>query len=220
MKIIAHIPARQGSKRLKVKNLLPLMGEPMIGHVIKAGKGSKLLTELYVNTESSQIGDVARGYDTKVFARDEALAQDEVTQDTFNYDFIKKVNPDVLVLLNPVCPLIESSDIDHAIQEFLDAGADCLVTTTDYQLFAIYEDQGINFSLDKILPRTQDVLPIRLLNFAIGVWKAESFIRKFEQDGSACLFGKIIYQTLPKLKSIKVSDQEDFDLVAAIMKNK
>lgn len=214
---MAHIPARGGSKRLKLKNLLPLRGEPMIAHVIKAGKASKLITDLYVNTESDLIGDVARDYGVKVFQREESLAQDEVTQDTFNYDFIKKMEPDVLVLLNPVCPLIRAEDIDQAIEHFLSSDADCLVTTTDYQLFAVHENQAVNFSLDKILPRTQDVSPIRLLNFAIGIWKAERFIQEFETKGHACIFGKTIYWPLSKLRSIKISDQEDFDLAAAVM---
>lgn len=219
MKIIAHIPAREGSKRLKTKNLLPMNGLPLMAHMIKAGLGSRHLNELYVNTESDAIAEVAERYGAKVFRRDPALAQDEITQDTFNYDFIKKTNPDVLVLLNPVCPLIEAGDIDEALEIFLRERPDCLTTTTDVQIYGIHQEKALNFNPNGILPRTQDIEPIRFLNFGIGIWDAGAFVKKFERDGHACLFGKVRYHSLPKEKGIKISDETDFRLAEILMRD-
>ena len=42
-KIIAIIPARGNSKRLKNKNMLKLNGKPLIYHTIKAAIKSKLI---------------------------------------------------------------------------------------------------------------------------------------------------------------------------------
>lgn len=220
MKILAHIPAREGSKRLKVKNLLPMDGKPLIAHVIEAARASKYITSLYVNTESETIAKVGREYGAEIFKREERLAQDDITQDTFNYDFINKMNPDILVLLNPVCPLIETSDIDQAIERFLAERPDCLATTTDVQIYAIHENKPVNFNMNGILPRTQDLSPVRFLNFAIGIWDAREFRKKFEKDGHACIFGNVIYHTLPKDKALKISDEADFNLVELIMKGK
>lgn len=220
MKIIAHVPAREGSKRLKVKNLLPMNGKPLLSYVIEAGLGAKFIHEVYVNTESDRIAEVGQKYGAKFFHREDRLSQDDVTQDTFNYDFIKKMNPDVLVLLNPVCPLIESSDIDQALEIFLRERPDCLVTTTDIQVYGVHDGKPVNFDVNQILPRTQDISPVRILNFAIGIWDAKSFVRKFESDGHACLFGKVIYHTLPKEKGIKISDESDFRLAELMMKSR
>jgi CMP-N,N'-diacetyllegionaminic acid synthase len=220
MKILAHIPAREGSKRLKVKNLLPMDGKPLIAHVIEAAKASRYITGLYVNTESETIAKVAREYGAEIYKREERLAQDDITQDTFNYDFIKNMNPDILVLLNPVCPLIETKDIDEAIEKFLSQKPDCLATTTDIQIYAIHENKPVNFDTNTVLPRTQDLEPVRFLNFAIGIWDAKEFRRKFEKDGHACIYGKTLYHTLPKDKALKISDEADFKLVELIMKGK
>lgn len=220
MKILAHIPAREGSKRLKAKNLLLMDGKPLIAHVIEAARASKYITELYVNTESETIAKVGREYGAEIYKREDRLAQDDITQDTFNYDFITKMNPDVLVLLNPVCPLIETSDIDEAIERFLKEKPDCLATTTDIQIYAIHENQPVNFDTNTILPRTQDLSPVRFLNFAIGVWDAHEFRTRFERDGHACIYGNVIYHTLPKDKALKISDEADFKLVELIMKGK
>ncbi len=56
MKIIAEIPARAGSQRVKNKNMRLLDGKPMIYYAIKAAKESKMLTSIYVNTDSDEIG--------------------------------------------------------------------------------------------------------------------------------------------------------------------
>ena len=217
MKILAHVPARSGSKRLKSKNLLPMGGIPLIAHVIQAGLASRHITDLYINTESDIIAQVGSAYGAKVYKRDPLLAQDEVTQDTFNFDFIKQMRPDVLVLLNPVCPLIETQDIDEVLTSFLAGPYDAVVTTSDYQSFAMKSGEAINFNPHHILPRTQDVPAVRLLNFAISAWRAEAFMAQFTSHGHACLLPRTLYYPLPKDKGIKISDAEDFKMAQAIL---
>ena len=45
MKIIAMIPARKGSKRLKNKNLSLINGKPLIYYSVKAAKESKIFID-------------------------------------------------------------------------------------------------------------------------------------------------------------------------------
>ena len=52
MKIIAMIPARLGSQRLKQKNLQLLNGIPLISHAINKAKNSNIFNEIWVNSES------------------------------------------------------------------------------------------------------------------------------------------------------------------------
>lgn len=218
MKIIAHVPARAGSQRLKNKNLLPLEGIPLLAHVVKAGINSRYISEVYINTDSPEMAQEASKYGAKVYMREPSLARDEVTQDTFNFDFISKMSPDILVLLNPVCPLIQSSDIDSVLEEFLNKKADAIITTTDIQSFALMENRALNFNPDKILPRTQDVPLVRLLNFAISAWRADAFMAHFKATGHACLLPNTLYFPLAKDKSIKINDIEDFNIARAILK--
>ena len=57
MKIIGIIPAREGSKRLKHKNVYPLKGIPLIEYTIKAALNSKYFTQnnLYVNSNFDKV---------------------------------------------------------------------------------------------------------------------------------------------------------------------
>ena len=52
--IIAIIPARGGSKRLKNKNSLIVNGKPMIAWTIKSALNSKFINEVYVSSEDKK----------------------------------------------------------------------------------------------------------------------------------------------------------------------
>ena len=54
-KVVLHIPAREGSKRIPRKNLRKMNDSPMISYVIKESLESKITKEVYVNTDSSEI---------------------------------------------------------------------------------------------------------------------------------------------------------------------
>ena len=66
-KLIAHIPARAGSKRVKSKNLRMLCGKPMIAYAMECAKSCPEIDEIYVNTDCPIIGALAKEYGVKVF---------------------------------------------------------------------------------------------------------------------------------------------------------
>ena len=66
-KLIAIIPARGGSKRLKNKNIYPLLGKPLIAYSIEACLKSKHVSEVFVSTEDQAIADVSINYGAKIF---------------------------------------------------------------------------------------------------------------------------------------------------------
>jgi CMP-N,N'-diacetyllegionaminic acid synthase len=218
--VTAHIPAREGSKRLKEKNLQILGGKPLISYAVNAGLSSQYIDQLYVNTESEKIVEAVRYSGVKIYRRSSLLSQDHVTQDTFNYDFLKNIETDILILLNPVCPLVEAEDIDTLLEVFIKNKRDCLVTTSKYEMHALMGTTPVNFNSNEILKPTQEMPPIRLINWAIGIWNAKKFIEFFETNGYAALFGDIEYYDLPKSRSVKINTQEDLDLAECLLQLK
>ena len=63
---ICIIPARQGSKRLKNKNILNFFGKPMIYYPIKAAIRSKLFSNVFVSTDSKKIKALSEKYGANV----------------------------------------------------------------------------------------------------------------------------------------------------------
>ncbi len=75
-KPIAIIPARGGSKRLPRKNILPVMGKPMIAYPIEAAQKSNLFSEIIVSTEDHEIAEITSRYSVHILNRPIELAQD------------------------------------------------------------------------------------------------------------------------------------------------
>lgn len=218
-RFVIEIPARMDSKRIKQKNLRVLGGKPMIQYAIEAAKQSNV-SEIYVNTESDTIGHLAEDNRVKFYKRNPELSQDAVTSDTFNYDFIKKVRCEALVMVNPVSPLITGKDIDAVIDFYQKDDYDTVITVREERLQAFCEGKPVNFNPNAILPMTQNIPPVVLCAWSICVWRAKTFIESFEKNGYAVFSGKVGFFPMDPLKCIKISTEEDFQMVNAILESR
>jgi len=217
-RIVAEIPARLGSKRVKQKNLRLINGEPLISYAINAAKQAKTLAEVYVNSESDVFGEIAGKSGVSFYKRSPELAEDHIVSDQFNYDFLKNTEADVLVMINPVSPLITGGDIDAVVNYFKENDFDTVISVKEEKLQAFCEDKAINFNPDALLPMTQNIPPIQLCSWAVCVWRAETFIRSFESKGHAVFSGKVGFYPLSPLTAIKISTEEDFKFAEIVLR--
>jgi len=217
MKIIGEIPARIGSKRIKKKNLRYLNGKPMICYAIDAAKNSKLLDEVYVNSDSEVLGRLAKDNSINFYKRAKELCSDEAKQEEFNYDFIKNTAADVLVMINPVSPLLESIDIDNVIQYYLDNDFDTIITTEEIKQQAFCNGSPININPFELLQPTQEIPPIQLCAWTITVWKASKFIETYENKKYGAFSGKVGFYPMAREKCLKISYEEDFKLAESLL---
>ena len=118
-KIIALVPARIGSVRVKAKNLRLLGGKPLIYYIINTLKKVQNLDEIYINSDSDLFEQIAIRYGVKFYNRAKELATSESMIDDYIYDFCKKIPSDILAVANPTSPFIKPSDIEGALENFL-----------------------------------------------------------------------------------------------------
>ena len=216
-KVIAHIPARGGSQRVPRKNLKDINGLPMIAYSIKAAKKSQFIDELYVNSEDNEILKVGEKYGARPFKRKGDLASNSATSDQFNYDIIEKLSPDTLIMINPVCPLIGVEDIDMAISHYQKSDCDTLITSNSTKMQVFCEGSPVNIKTDEELKPTQENAEVHTLNWAITIWDASLFTKRFRELGYASLGSKRELFSLEAYKSIKVSYPEDFEFVTKLL---
>ena len=122
--VVAIIPARKNSKRLKNKNIYPVKNEPMISWAIRAAKNSKYIHDIYVSSDSSRILEISKENGAKTIKRPEFLAKDV----TFKMDAVvhatsviaKFRTPTIVISLQANSPEIKTSDIDKAIKKLID----------------------------------------------------------------------------------------------------
>lgn len=137
MSIIAIIPARAGSKRLRNKNILPLKGKPLIAYTIEASKEAKIFDRICVSTDSDSIIQITKSMELDVpFKRPDFLSGDKSSSiDVVLHalDFCKKYyneDFDYVCLLQPTSPLRTAEDITNSYKFFKKKAADSIVSVT------------------------------------------------------------------------------------------
>jgi len=113
-KTVALIPTRLGSTRLPSKPLLEIQGIPLIVHVYKRARLSKLLNEVFICCDDVKILNIAKKFNANVL-----LTSKEHTNGTERiYEGYKKLkkNYDLIIDVQGDEPLINPKHIDQVIQ--------------------------------------------------------------------------------------------------------
>ena len=219
-KIVIHIPAREGSKRVRKKNLREMNGKPMISYTIEALLSANVSKNCYVNTDSDGIIKfVKTNYPSmRIYLRDKELCNDNAQSDHFNADIINKLQPDTLIMINPVCPLIEAGDIVNAINAYKKSDCDTMISSCSTHMQTFCDGEPVNIDIKNALAPSQDNKLITTLNWAITIWEAKSFTNRMDKNGYAVWGNKISFHDIDQIKSIKVSEETDFIIAENILK--
>lgn len=123
MDTIAIIPARGGSKGVPGKNIISLLGHPLIAYSISAALQSHSISRTIVSTDSEEIAAIARHYGAEVpFLRPTEFSTDISTDRVFLVHAIQWLathegfHPEYLVHLRPTTPLRDPTVIDEAVR--------------------------------------------------------------------------------------------------------
>ncbi len=220
MKIIGMIPARLGSKRIKNKNIRLLNGKPLVEYIIKAAKESKLLDEIYLNSESNILEEIALNNNIKFFKREEFYSSDESTNDDFALDFLNKVDCNILIQLLPTSPFISGKTIDKFINKMVDENFKTLISVYDVKIESLYKNKGINFDPLKKTPPSQLLEPIKAYACGIMGWEKDSYIKNIQKYKAAYHGGdsKKGYFNISGIETVDIDNEEDFNLAELIAK--
>lgn len=135
MNIVAFIPAKGDSKRVPRKNLRMMLGKPLIAWAIEAARGSKKIGRVIVSTSDEEIAGMAKKYGAEVpFMEPTEIAAGGGNIEAallHAVEWLKKHEqyvPDAVVLLQTTNPLRRPQDLNKAIEQFKQSGADSTVT--------------------------------------------------------------------------------------------
>lgn len=119
MKIVALLTGR-GNNTLKDKNILPVLGKPLLYYPAMAAKSCKLITDFYVSSDDSKILKAAEDCGYKTIVRPKELALPTAQ----HIDAIKHalqimqqddIKPDILVVLLANSGIIKKEWIEESI---------------------------------------------------------------------------------------------------------
>ena len=118
------IPARGGSKGLKMKNTFPLNGKPLISYTIDSAKNCQEIDRVIVSTDNEDIRDTSLQYGAlvpslrpKEISNDTALISDAYWHGVDSAVEKLSIIPKKIIVLYPTSPFRPSYIIREAIRE-------------------------------------------------------------------------------------------------------
>ena len=218
LNIIAMIPARIGSTRLRMKNLALINGKPLIYYAIEAAKTSGVFTRVILNSDHEIFADFARRYNVEFYQRPVELGSSTTKSDAVVYDFMSKYPSDVLAWTNPTSPLQTGDEVEEVINYFVEKELDTLITTKNEQVHCVYQGKPVNFRKEEIFAQTQNLEPVQPFVYSIMMWKNRSFMDAYEKHGHALFSGKVGYYPVSKKSALIVKTEEDLALADYVMR--
>ena len=111
--VIAFIPARAGSKRIKNKNLKKINGNSLIDITIKQAIRSQVFKKIYLSSDSKKILNEGKKFGINCVKRKSEFSNDQTTMESTLHNFLinEKINANYIVILQPTSPLRETKTI-------------------------------------------------------------------------------------------------------------
>ena len=175
--VIAIIPARNGSIRLKNKNLKKLLNKPLIFWTIKEALKSKYIKKIIISSDSKKILNSFKP--NKIIIRSSRLKKlsksTSKIEDVLIYEIKKNKlsSNDIVILLQPTSPLRNVELIDSSLKKFINSKYDTCISFFNLNekfknLYSIYKKkiEKINIKTQKkIFYPSGDLYIFRVSNF-------------------------------------------------------
>lgn len=224
-KILAIIPARGGSKGIPKKNIIDLLGKPLLYYSIKSAKKSKYIDKVIVSTNDLEIAEVAKKLGTDVpFLRPEDISGDKSKSIDAFIHAIKELEKleekyDYVLLLQNTSPLRQSWHIDEAIEKLIESGERSLVSVSEVTEHPCImrtlneKNETINLMDMSGDVRRQDFPPIYIVNGAIYIQKNDKYLNLDTNLNG----GKLAY-VMAREYSVDIDEYLDLDIATHYLK--
>lgn len=219
--IIAIIPARGGSKAIPKKNIVDFCGKPLIAWTIGQAKASKLISEVYVSTDSDEIADISKRYGATVIKRPYNISTDTSTSEEALKYTLKEIDKEInyVVFLQATSPLRAKDDIDNAIKKIKKENADSLLSGTETKGFFIWikknnKMESYNYDYKERKMR-QEAKKQFLENGSIYIFKPEILWKHNNRLG-----GKITTYEMDLWRSFEIDDKKDLEQLKVLFECK
>jgi CMP-N-acetylneuraminic acid synthetase len=214
-RIVAFVPMRHDSERVKGKNYRPLGGRPLYHHVVSSLLACPQIDEVVIDTDSPLITEEAKSTfpEVRVLPRPEHLLGGDVPMNDVLLNDIEQVHADLYVQTHSTNPLLRTETIQEALETFLEARDlhDSLFTVTPLHT-RLWTPEGGAINHDpNVLLRTQDLPPVMEENSCLYVFDAATLRQRGNRIGERPL----LYPLDPH-EACDIDDELDWMLVEAL----
>lgn len=230
MKILIVIPARGGSKGLKNKNIIPLLGKPLIGYTIDAAKDSALADKIVVSTEDADIAACANSYGIQVvnrpreYATDEAPIEWALRHAVTSLKETEGYSADIVVWLQANVPIRKTGQIDWVIQKLINTGSESALTVTkvtqrpEFMKKMIEGDRIIHMAVSKKIRRQEYTDNLYVADGAVIAIKTDILMKTEGMTGAHVYLGSDIRGVIEEPRyAIEIDEPFDYDVAEGLL---
>ena len=212
-KIVALLPMKANSERVKGKNFREFNGKPLFRWTLDILLAIKEIDQVIINTDAREILAENGLVETdRIVIRDrkKEICGDMVSMNLIIEDDVNNINADIYLMTHTTNPLMTAITVGGALESFQtqknSGDADSLFTVDKIQTRFYREDcSAVNHDPDNLL-RTQDLEPWFEENSNLYIFTKEAFDKTNARIGE----NPMMYET-SKFESIDIDTPNDWD---------
>jgi CMP-N-acetylneuraminic acid synthetase len=212
-KIVALLPMKANSERVKGKNFREFNGKPLFRWTLDTLLAIKEIDQVIINTDARGILAENGLVETdRIVIRDrrQEICGDMVSMNLVIEDDVKNVDADIYLMTHTTNPLMTVKTVGNALESFQvqkkNGSIDSLFTVDKIQTRFYREDCSAVNHDPNILLRTQDLEPWFEENSNLYIFTKEAFSKTNTRIGAK----PIMFET-PKFESIDIDTPDDWN---------
>ena len=217
-KVVALLPMKANSNRVKGKNFRELAGKPLFRWILDTLLSIEMIDQVVINTDAEKLlleNGLPINDRITIRKRKEEICGDNISMNLVLQDDIENVDSELYLMTHTTNPFLTKESIIISIQEFyrakLEKNADSLFSVNKLQTRFYSENcQPINHDPNHLIP-TQDLEPWFEENSNLYLFTKDSFMKTRARIG----LNPIMFET-KKVESVDIDTPEDWELASMI----
>ena len=216
-KIIAIVPIRKGSQRVKNKNFRPFAKKNLLAYKIETLKKIDFFDDIIINTDSDEAIAISKELNVNHVKREPYFASSECPNSDFWKHIAETTQSEYIVFTNCTSPLIKLDTYKKLGELYethlLSNKFDSINTVTEIREFLFLNNKPLNFQINKT-PNSQDLPDVVKLNFAVNILKTEIM------NSQRSLLGNKPYLfKLDEIEGFDINTEFEFSYAEQLFKN-
>ena len=217
-KVIAILPMRGGSERIKNKNISLVNHRPLYEYAIRTLLKCNFIDKIVINTDIEEILDRYQTDDRFIILRRKEDLRGNSNINGVIHDTLERINGRVdgeyFIQLHATNPLLTSETIDNSIIHFFEnqEKGDSLFSVTKQQKRLWDENGPLNHKLNDS-PTTQDLKYHFEENSCFYIFNRESFFKNKNRIGEK----PIMFET-PLLESFDIDTLDELNIIEKLLR--
>lgn len=217
MKVVAFLPAKGTSSRIENKNVKLMDGKPLFLHTLEKLVTCDFIDEVYLDSESDEIFDLAENVKCKFLKRDPSLATNATDGHSLFYNEASRVDADIYIQILGTSPFIEPSTIKKGIDILMqDSKYDSAVLVKKDKQY-LWENNQPLYDKNKI-PNSFDLPDTIIETMGLYIVRKDVILKQKKRFGD-----NVFFLEANAIEAVDVNYPDDFVLanyIAAGMREK